>query len=177
MSFNTIRIYDGGKLYDSELPDWYDAAKYLSERDRLDWHLALDRVLDCDHSLLTPKGLIDSALEIRLWSSQMAGFFVLIETPLALIEQVVILNSRDWLPFFSQHLAPIITTSSHSNVFAVHEKLANAFIAWAGHTDGSPQNRENGHRRLDQVDGPARRRAQQARVTKSQAHPPNESPV
>ena len=177
MSFNTIRIYDAGRFYDSELPDWYDAAKYLSERDRLDWHLALDRVLDCDHSLLTPKGLIDSALEIRLWSSQMAGFFVLIETPLALIEQVVILNSKDWLPFFSQHLAPIITTSGHSNLSAVHEKFANAFIARAGHTDGSHQNRDNGQSGVDLVDDPDRRRAQQARVTKSQAQSTIESPA
>jgi hypothetical protein len=177
MSFNTIRIYDAGRFYDSELPDWYNAAQHLSERDRLDWHRALDRVLDCDHSLLTPKGLIDSALEIRLWSSQMAGFVVLIETPLALIEQVVILNSKDWLPFFSQHLAPIITTSGNSNVFAVHEKLANAFIAWTGHSDGSHQNRDNSHRGLDHVDDPARRRAQQARVTKSQAQSTIESPA
>jgi hypothetical protein len=177
MSFNTIRIYDGGKFYDSELPDWHDAAKYLSERDRLDWHLALDRVLDCDHSLLTEEGKVSSALEIRVWSSQMAGYFVLIETPLALIEQVVILNSEDWLPFLSQFLAPIITSSGNRNLFALHEKLANAFIAWAGHTDGSHQNRDNSHRGLDHVDDPDHRRAQQARVTKSQAHPPNESPA
>jgi hypothetical protein len=98
----------------------------------------------------------------------MAGYFVLIETPLALIEQVVILNSEDWLPFLSQFLAPIMTTSSNRNLFALHEKLANAFIAWARHGAGSHINRETGHSRIDLDNDRDRRRAQQARVAMAQ---------
>lgn len=168
MSCNTMRIYDAGRFYDAELPDWYTAAEQVSETDCLDWHRALDRVLDCEHCLLTEEGKVSSALEIRVWSSQMAGYFVLIETPLALIEQVVILNSEDWLPFLSQFLAPIMTTSGNRNLFALHEKLANAFIAWARHGVGSHINRETGHSRIDLDNDRDRRRAQQAGAAMAQ---------
>jgi hypothetical protein len=163
-----MRIYDAGRFYDAELPDWYTAAEQVSETDCLDWHRALDRVLDCEHCLLTEEGKVSSALEIRVWSSKMAGYFVLIETPLALIEQVVILNSEDWLPFLSQFLAPIMTTSSNRNLFALHEKLANAFIAWARHGAGSHINRETGQSRIDFDNDRDRRRAQQARAAMAQ---------
>jgi len=70
MSFNEMRIYDSGRICNTELPDWYDEACRISEQDGVDWHRALDRVLDCEHSLLTEEGLISAGLEIRFWPSE-----------------------------------------------------------------------------------------------------------
>ncbi len=80
MSFDRMRLYDAGRFHDTELPDWYHAAMRLSEAERVDWHRALERVLDCEYTLLTEEGLISAGLEIRFWPSEMQGIFVLIET-------------------------------------------------------------------------------------------------
>jgi hypothetical protein len=61
-----------------------------------------------------------------------------------------------------------MTTSGNRNLFALHEKLANAFIAWARHGVGSHINRETGHSRIDLDNDRDRRRAQQARAAMAQ---------
>ena len=164
MSFDRMRLYDAGRFHDTELPDWYDAAMHLSENERLDWHRALDRVLDCEHTLLTEDGLLGGAIEIRFWPSEIHGIFVLIETPLSFVEQIVVLNPADWLPFLSRYLAPLIAASNQSAMIALHGKIANAFIARARHGEGSHVDRETGLSRIDLDNDRDRRRAQQARA-------------
>ncbi|MFN4089847.1 MAG: hypothetical protein ACK4QW_12515 [Alphaproteobacteria bacterium] len=164
MSFDRMRLYDAGRFHDTELPDWYHAAVRLSETERVDWHRALERVLDCEYTLLTEEGLISASLEIRFWPSEMQGIFVLIETPLAVVEQIVILNPTDWLPFLSRYLAPLMAASNQSAMIALHGKIANAFIAWARHGEGSHVDRETGLSRIDLDNDRDRRRAQQARA-------------
>ena len=165
MSFDRMRLYDAGRFHDTELPDWYHAAMRLSEAERVDWHRALERVLDCEHTLLTEEGLLGGAIEIRFWPSEMQGIFVLIETPLAVVEQIVILNPTDWLPFLSRYLAPLMAASNQSAMIALHGKIGNAFIAWARHGEGSHVDRETGLSRIDLDNDRDRRRAQQARAT------------
>ncbi|HMM08773.1 MAG TPA: hypothetical protein PKA35_06605 [Paracoccus solventivorans] len=165
MSFDRMRLYDAGRFHDTELPDWYHAAMRLSEAERVDWHRALERVLDCEYTLLTEEGLISAGLEIRFWPSEMQGIFVLIETPLAVVEQIVILNPTDWLPFLSRYLAPLMAASNQSAMIALHGKIGNAFIAWARHGEGSHVDRETGLSRIDLDNDRDRRRAQQARAT------------
>lgn len=165
MSFDRMRLYDAGRFHDTELPDWYHAAMRLSEAERVDWHRALERVLDCEYTLLTEEGLISAGLEIRFWPSEMQGVFVLIETPLAVVEQIVILNPTDWLPFLSRYLAPLMAASNQSAMIALHGKIGNAFIAWARHGEGSHVDRETGLSRIDLDNDRDRRRAQQARAT------------
>ena len=164
MSFDRMRLYDAGRFHDTELPDWYHAAMRLSEAERVDWHRALERVLDCEYTLLTEEGLISAGLEIRFWPSEMQGIFVLIETPLAVVEQIVILNPTDWLPFLSRYLAPLMAASNQSAMIALHGKIGNAFIAWARHGEGSHVDRETGLSRIDLDNDRDRRRAQQARA-------------
>ena len=165
MMFDRMRVYDAGRFHDTELPDWYHAAMRLSEAERVDWHRALERVLDCEYTLLTEEGLISAGLEIRFWPSEMQGIFVLIETPLAVVEQIVILNPTDWLPFLSRYLAPLMAASNQSAMIALHGKIGNAFIAWARHGEGSHVDRETGLSRIDLDNDRDRRRAQQARAT------------
>lgn len=164
MSYDRIRLYDAGLFHDTELPDWYHAAVRISETERVDWHRALERVLDCEYTLLTEEGLLGGALEIRFWPSEIHGFFVLIETPLSFVEQVVVPNPADWLPFLSRHLAPLIAVSNQSAMIALHGKIGNAFIAWARHGKGTHISRETGESRIDLDNDRDRRRAQQARA-------------
>jgi hypothetical protein len=164
MSFDRMRLYDAGRFHDTELPDWYHAAVRISETERVDWHRALERVLDCEYTLLTEEGLPGGALEIRFWPSEIHGIFVLIETPLAFVEQVVVPDPADWLPFLSRHLAPLIAVSNQSAMIGLHGKIGNAFIAWARHGEGSHVDRETGLSRIDLDNDRDRRRAQQARA-------------
>ncbi len=164
MSYERIRLFDAGRFHDTKLPDWYHKAERLSETERVDFHRAFDRVLDCEHTLLTEEGTLGGVLEIRFWLSEIHGIFVLVETPLSIVEQIVILNPVDWLPFLSRYLAPLIAVANQSSTIAVHARIANAFIAWARHGEGSHVDRDTGLSRIDLDNDRDRRRAQQARA-------------
>ena len=166
MSFDRMRLYDAGRFHDTELPDWYHAAVRISETERVDWHCALERVLDCEYTLLAEDGLLGGALEIRFWPSKIHGIFVLIETPLAFVEQIVVLNPADWLPFLSRYLAPLIAASNQSAMIALHGKICNAFIAWARHGEGDHIDRETGQSRIDLNRDQERRRLERMRATR-----------
>lgn len=163
MIFDTLRVFADGRFHDTELPDWYHEAERLSEKERIDFHRAFERVLDCEYTLLTEDGMLGGTIEIRFWPSKMQGIFVLIETPLAFVEQIVVPNPADWLPFLSRYLAPLIAVSSQSAMIALHGKIGNAFIAWARHGEGSHVDRETGLSRIDLDNDRDRRRAEQFR--------------
>ena len=164
MSFDRMRVYDAGRFHDTELPDWYREAERVNETEHLDFHRAFDRVLDCEHTLLTEEGLLGGSIEIRFWPSEIHGIFVLIETPLSIVEQIVVPNPADWLPFLVRYLAPLIAACNQSAMIAMHGKIADAFIAWARHGEGSHVDRETGLSRIDLDNDLDRRRAQQARA-------------
>jgi hypothetical protein len=164
MSFDRMRVHDAGRFHDTDLPDWYHEAERLSQTERIDWHRALERVLDCEYTLLTEDGLLSGGIEIRFWPSETRGIFVLIETPLAFVEQIVVPNPADWLPFLSRYLAPLLAASNQSALIALHGKIGNAFIAWARHGEGSHVDRETGLSRIDLDNDRDRRRAQQVRA-------------
>jgi len=169
MSYDRLRLYDAGRFHDTELPDWYREAVRLCETEHVDFHRAFDRVLDCEHTLLTEEGMLGGALEIRFWPSEIHGVFVLIETPLSLVEHIIVLNPADWLPFLSRYLAPLIAASNQSAMIELHGKIGNAFIAWARHGKGSHIGRETGESRIDLDNDRDRRRAQQARAAMERA--------
>jgi len=164
MSFDRMRVHDAGRFHDTDLPDWYHEAERLSQTERIDWHRALERVLDCEYTLLTEDGLLSGGIEIRFRPSETRGIFVLIETPLAFVEQIVVPNPADWLPFLSRYLAPLLAASNQSALIALHGKIGNAFIAWARHGEGSHVDRETGLSRIDLDNDRDRRRAQQVRA-------------
>lgn len=149
MSFDRLRVYDAGRFHDVDLPVWYHEACRISEMEQVDWHRAFERVLECEYSLLTEEGLCSAALEIRFWPSAMTGMFVIIETPLAVVEQIVVIDSKDWLPFLSTYLAPLMGASAQYAMLEVQGKIANALIAKARHGDGNHINRETGESEID----------------------------
>lgn len=164
MMFDRMRVYDAGRFTDTELPDWYHEADRLSQTERLDWHHALERVLGCEYTLLTEEGMISAGLEIRVWPSEAQGILVVIETPIALVEQVVVANPADWLGFLATYLAPLMATSAQGSILHMQDRIANALIAWARHGKGTHVDRETGLSRIDLDNDRNRRRAEQARL-------------
>lgn len=164
MSFETIRVYVAGQFQDTELPRWYDEACALSERKGLDWHRAFEHVLECEYRPLTEEGLCSAGLEIRVWQSEKVGAFVIIETPLALVEQILVPAANDWLPFLATYLAPLMTSSAHYAMHETQTKFCNAFIAWARHGEGSHVGRETGLSRIDLDNDRDRRQVERDRA-------------
>ena len=169
MTFDRLRVYENDRFHDIVLPNWYREALRLSETERVDFHRALERVLDCEHSLLTEDGMLGGVIEIRFWPSEIHGIFVLIETPLAFVEQIIVPNPADWLPLLSRYLAPLISTANQSAMFSLHGKLGNAFIAWARHGEGSHVDRETGLSRIDLDNDRDRRRVERVRAAMARA--------
>ncbi len=165
MSLNRLRVYDAGRFHDVDLPDWYHEACRISEMEQVDWHRAFERVLDCEYTLLTEEGQVSAGLEIRFWPSEMNGILVLIETPLGLVEQVIILNPTDWLPFLSTYLAPLISNSAQFGAASMLARIGNALIAYARHGEGNHIDRETGLSQIDLKRDQERRRAERARET------------
>jgi len=168
MMFDRIRVYDAGRFHDVDLPDWYHEANRLSETEHVDWHRAFERVLDCEYTLLTEEGQLGAGLEIRYWPSEMQGILVLIETPLGLVEQVVILKPTDWLPFLTEYLAPLMASSAQSASATMLARIGNALIARARHGDGSHMDRETGESRIDLDMDRDRRRVARVRQAMAQ---------
>ena len=149
MSFDTLRVYEAGRLYDLDLPDWYREAERLSHDEGLSWHQAISRVLGCYGEPLTDDGSEGGWIEVRFWPSATAGIFVLVDTEAGMIEQVLIPNATDWLPFLTQHITPLISAAAQAASSAQQRKLTRAFIAWARHGAGNHIERETGLSEFD----------------------------
>jgi hypothetical protein len=149
MSFDRLRVYDAGRFHDVDLPDWYREADRLSEKEGVNWHHAFTRALGCYPVPLTDEGCEGGWIEIRFWPSARSGNFVLIDTEAGIIEQVLVPNTIDWLPFLTQHITPLIAATAKMACSEQHRRLTRAFIAWARHGKGGHIERETG---LSQID-------------------------
>ena len=108
-------------------------------------------------------------LEILFWPSPHVGIFVLIETPLGFIEQVLVAKRSDWLPFLTSHLTPLIAASTQSAAVELQRKIANAMIAYARHGEGCHVDRETGLGRIDLDKDRERRLIARARQAMAQS--------
>ena len=168
MSFDRLRVYEAGRFHEVDLPDWYHEVERLSEEERLDWHRAFDRILDCEHTLLTEEGLISAGLEVRFWPSDGHGTLVLIETPLGLVEHILIPSPTDWLAFLATYLAPLMASSAQFATATMLGRIGNALIARARHGNGSHMDRETGESWIDLDNDRKRRRAERLRAAAEQ---------
>lgn len=148
MIFDTLRIYEAGSFHDVDLPDWYRQAERLCEQEHLDWHRALDRVLDCEDVPLTGEGS-SGWITARFWASASKGTYVLIETEYGWVEHVLIVNPTDWLPFLATCITPIIAATAQTAAADTQRIFTNAFIAWARHGEGTHVDRYSGLSRID----------------------------
>lgn len=149
MVFDTMRVFEAGRLYYADLPDWYHEAEQLSMDAGLNWHQAVSRVLGCCGEPLTEDGSEGGWIEVRFWPSVSQGTFVLIDTEAGIIEQVLVPNSIDWLPFLTQHITPLISAAAQAVSSVQQRKLARAFIAWARHGAGDHIERDTGLSEID----------------------------
>ena len=149
MSFERLRVYEAGRFYDVELPDWYHEADRLSRKEGVSWHHAVTRVLGCYSVPLTDDRCEGGWIEVRFWPSPVQGSFVLIDTEAGIIEQVLVPDPTDWLPFFTQHITPLLSAAAQAASSAQQRKLTRGFIAWARHGEGSHIERETGHSEID----------------------------
>ncbi len=124
MIFDPLRLYHLGHLQSVPVPDWYAEAGRLSEQTHLDWHKALDRVLGAAH-------------------------MTLMDEPLELVEQVLIHDPADWLPFLTTYLVPITGTVAHAALVDKVNRLGNAVIAFSRHGSGEHVDRESGRSGID----------------------------
>lgn len=148
MIFDTLRTYEAGQFYQIDLPAWYHQTDRLVEKG-VEWHQALDRILECEHLLLTEEGSLGKGLEIRFWQSPAHGIFVLIESASGIVEQVLVLRPKDWLPFLATYITPLIAATAQAALAGHVHKLTNAFVSFARHGEGSHVDRYSGLSRID----------------------------
>jgi hypothetical protein len=164
-----MRVYDAGRFHEVDLPPWYLEAERLSQTKKFERYAAFEEALDCDCMYLTDDSLTADAFEIRYWPSEEHGIFVLIETQLGLVEQIIVLNPAEWMPFLSRYLAPLMATSIQNAMLVVHRKLANAFVAWARHGEGHHVDIGTGQSWVDLDNEQRQREAAQARAARAKA--------
>ena len=169
MSYDTLRVYEAGRFHDVDLPDWYHEAERLSQQEGVSWHHAFTRALGCYPVALTDEGCEGCWIEVRFWPSARSGNFVLIDTEAGIIEQVLVLNTIDWLPFLTAHITPLISAVAQTAGAERQRKLTQAFIAWARHGEGSHVDRETGLSRIDLDNDRDRRLVEQARAAMAQS--------
>ena len=154
MCYDTLRVYEAGRLYEVDLPDWYHEANRLWQEEGDSWHHSFTRALGCYSVPLTDDSSIEGGwLEVRFWPSSTVGTFVLIETDAGLVEQVLVPNRIDWLPFFSQHIAPLITAAAQSALAVSQRNMSRALVSWARHGESSHVDRGMGLGRIDLDNG------------------------
>lgn len=149
MSDDTLRVYEAGRFHDVDLPDWYHEAERLSLEKGLSWNHAFTRALGCYPMPLTDEGCEGGWIEVRFWPSAKTGNFVLVDTEAGVIEQVLVPNAIDWLPFLTQYITPLISAAAQAASTAQQRKLTRAFIAWARHGAGDHIERETGLSEID----------------------------
>jgi hypothetical protein len=151
MTEETIRQFLAGQFTTIPVPDWLERGERLRVEQRLDREEALSRVLEVEQQGFTiaPTGPI--GLEINFWHSFEEGVYVEIESGLGLIEQVLVRDPNDWLPFMSAHLTPLLTAIAQAATAQQLERLTNAVIAFGRHGEGEHIQRGTGESQIDET--------------------------
>jgi hypothetical protein len=150
MMDDVIRLYENGRFSSIPVPDWLDQAVDISGSEELDWHHSVSRALGADHQGLTVDATGPIGLDISFWHSLRHGVYVEIDSGLDMIEQVLIRDPADWLPFMSAHLTPLLAAVAQMETARQLEHLTNAVISRTRHGDGDHVERCSGRSRIDE---------------------------
>jgi hypothetical protein len=129
MSEPTIRVYTKGTFTSEPVPGWYREAMRLCDGGG-DWHKAVSRVLNVEDNSLTGEPFGQTEYEVLFWRSAKHGTFVEINNGFGLIEEVIVPDDTDWLPFLTTYLAPMLTAVAETEVARRLERIGNALISW-----------------------------------------------
>ena len=132
------------------MPEWFEQAVHISSSERVGWQHAVSRAFGAEHQGLTVDATGPIGLDISFWQSPRHGVYVEIDSGLDMIEQVLIPELTDWLPFMSAHLVPLVSAAVQMETAHQIDRLTNAVIAWARHGEGDHIDRCNGRSRIDE---------------------------
>lgn len=150
MTIETILVYEAGRFTSIPLPDWFERAVAICSGERLDWHKAVSKAIGAEHQGFTVEPTGQAGIEIGFWYSMQNGVYVEIDTVLGNVEQVLIIDPADWLPFVSAHLTPLLAAVSQAETARQLERVANALISFGRHEHGEHIDRNTGRSRIDQ---------------------------
>jgi hypothetical protein len=164
MMDDVIRPYEHGRFSNIPVPDWFERAVEISSSERVGWQHAVSRAFGAEHQGLTVDATGPIGLDISFWQSPRHGVYVEIDSGLDMIEQVLIPELTDWLPFMSAHLVPLVSAAVQMETAHQIDRLTNAVIAWARHGEGDHIDRCNGRSRIDEERDAAHRARLRART-------------
>ena len=150
MTDETIRLFEAGRFSSIAFPDWLERAARISSDEKLGWERAISRVLETEHQGFTIEPTGPIGLEISFWHSTEHGVYVEIETAIGLVEQVLVRDPNEWLPFMSAHLTPLLAAIAQAATAQQLERLTNSLIAFARHGAGEHIQRGTGQSRIDE---------------------------
>lgn len=150
MTIETVRVYEPGRFSSIPLPDWLSRAIAISSSERLDWHRAVSNAIGAEHQGLTVEPTGSAGIEIGFWYSLQHGVYVEIDTVLGNVEQVLIADHADWLPFMSAHLTPLLAAVSQAETARQLDRIASALISFGRHEHGEHIDRWTGRSRIDE---------------------------
>jgi hypothetical protein len=148
---DTIRQFRDGRFTNILLPNWLEKAGQLTSEQKLDWHHAVTRVLEAEHQGLTVEPTGPVGIAINFWRSSKFGTYVEIDSELDFIEQVLIPDLADWLPFMSAYLTPMLAAAAQAATAAQLERVANTLISFGRHEHGQHIDRWTGRSQVDEA--------------------------
>ena len=150
MTIESVLVYESGRFTSIPLPDWLDRAVAISSGENIDWHKAVSKAIGAEHQGFTVEPTGSAGIEIGFWYSLQNGIYVEIDTVLGNVEQVLIVDPADWLPFMSAHLTPLFAAVSQAETARQLDRIANALISFGRHEHGDHINRHTGRSRIDE---------------------------
>jgi len=147
---DVIRLYEHGRFSSVPVPEWFERAVDISGSEKLDWHHSVSRALGAEHQGLTVDSTGPIGLDISFWHSRRHGVYVEIDSGLDMIEQVLVRDPADWLPFMSAHLTPLLAAAAQMETAHQVERLTNAVISLARHGEGNHVDRHSGRSKIDE---------------------------
>jgi hypothetical protein len=145
----SIRLYQQGRLSNIPAPGWLERAIDLSCNERLGWQASVTRAIGVEHQGLTAEAIGPIGLDVSFWRSPTHGIYVELDSHLDLIEQVLIPDPADWLPFISVYLMPLMSAVVQMETAGQLERLTNTALSWVRHGGGQHVDRSSG---LSQID-------------------------
>ena len=166
MTDQTIRAYEAGRFSSILAPAWFDRAVETNSSGKLDWQHAISEAIGADHQGLTVDATGPVGLDISFWYSLEHGVYVEIDSELGCVEQVLIRDPADWLPFISTHLTPLLGAVGQVATAQHLERIANALISFGRHEHGDHIDRWTGRSRIDERRDEEYRARQRAKAGK-----------
>lgn len=145
----TFVVYENGIFAAVPVPEDLSAA--LDEAWRgARWQDAVSAAIGAECALITLGAVGVTGYEIAAWHTADRGSLVGISNDVGLVSIVQVPDPRDWWPFQTQHLVPLVSSIANLASREPLGRLADAFISYARHGEGRHINRGDGSSTIEQ---------------------------